>query len=65
MVLQPEASAIKGKLLKDFLPDDVCPLGAHLFTESPGQIYQCDSKDNKAHDSVLVCMNSTYSFGPP
>lgn len=32
-----DSSAMKAQLLSDFLPDDVCPLGAQ-FVESPGQI---------------------------
>ncbi|XP_062114862.1 protein SEMI-ROLLED LEAF 2-like [Humulus lupulus] len=41
-----ESSAIRQQLLNDFLPDDVCPLGAQLFMETPGQIYQRGLKDN-------------------
>ncbi|XP_073288526.1 protein SEMI-ROLLED LEAF 2-like isoform X2 [Primulina huaijiensis] len=41
-----ESSIIKEKLLKDFLPDDVCPLGAQLVTETPGQIYQYGFKES-------------------
>ncbi|KAG8391231.1 hypothetical protein BUALT_Bualt01G0166300 [Buddleja alternifolia] len=40
-----ESSNINEQLLKDFLPDDVCPLGAQLIMETPGQIYQCGSKE--------------------
>ncbi|CAA0808906.1 Uncharacterized protein SHERM_11129 [Striga hermonthica] len=39
-----EASNIKDELLKDFLPDDVCPLGAQLVMETP-QIYHFGSKE--------------------
>ncbi|KAL2461240.1 Uncharacterized protein Adt_44660 [Abeliophyllum distichum] len=42
-----ESSNIKEQLLKDFLPDDVCPLGAQLVTETPGQIYQLDMNENE------------------
>ncbi|KAF4360994.1 hypothetical protein F8388_016803 [Cannabis sativa] len=41
-----ESSAIRQQLLSDFLPDDICPLGSQLFTETPGQIYQRGLKDN-------------------
>lgn len=47
-----ESSAIKQQLLKDFLPDDVHPLGAQLFMETPGQIYQCGLKDNASPNTV-------------
>ncbi|KAK4364377.1 hypothetical protein RND71_015735 [Anisodus tanguticus] len=42
-----QTSIIKDQLLKDFLPDDVCPLGAQLVTEIPRKMYQCGSKDDK------------------
>ncbi|KAL9336325.1 hypothetical protein Peur_070813 [Populus x canadensis] len=41
-----EASTIQEKLLNEFLPDDVCPLGAQLFMDTPKQIDQVDSEDN-------------------
>ncbi|KAI8545848.1 hypothetical protein RHMOL_Rhmol07G0069700 [Rhododendron molle] len=50
--LQPESSIMKEQLLKDFLPDDACPLGAQLFMETPGQVYQFDSQDRKSLDEV-------------
>ncbi|KAL6981194.1 hypothetical protein U1Q18_022825 [Sarracenia purpurea var. burkii] len=43
---------MKEQLLKDFLPDDACPLGAQLFMETPGQIYQFDSKDSKFPNEI-------------
>ncbi|THG22897.1 hypothetical protein TEA_026944 [Camellia sinensis var. sinensis] len=45
-----EISTMKEQLLKDFLPDDACPLGTQLSMETPGQIYQYDSKDDKSFD---------------
>ncbi|XP_022869447.1 uncharacterized protein LOC111388865 isoform X2 [Olea europaea var. sylvestris] len=42
-----ESTNIKEQLLKDFLPDDICPLGAQLVTETPGQIYQLDMNENE------------------
>ncbi|XP_058225278.1 protein SEMI-ROLLED LEAF 2-like isoform X1 [Rhododendron vialii] len=48
----PESSLMKEQLLKDFLPDDACPLGAQLFMETPGQVYQFDSQDRKSLDEV-------------
>ncbi|KAL9398373.1 hypothetical protein Peur_007334 [Populus x canadensis] len=41
-----ELSAKREKLLDEFLPDDVCPLGAQLFMDTPNQIDQVNSKDN-------------------
>ncbi|KAJ6300460.1 hypothetical protein OIU76_021285 [Salix suchowensis] len=41
-----EVSTIQEKLLSEFLPDDVCPLGAQLFMDTPKQTDQIDSKDN-------------------
>ncbi|KAK6162993.1 hypothetical protein DH2020_002834 [Rehmannia glutinosa] len=37
---------IKEQLLKEFLPDDICPLGAHIVIETPGQIYKFGSKEH-------------------
>lgn len=47
-----KSSIIRQQLLNDFLPDDVCPLGAQLFTETPGQIYQFGVKDNGSSNEV-------------
>ncbi|KAB5519501.1 hypothetical protein DKX38_023820 [Salix brachista] len=41
-----EVSTIPEKLLSEFSPDDVCPLGAQLFMDTPKQTDQIDSKDN-------------------
>ncbi|KAJ6749790.1 hypothetical protein OIU85_000424 [Salix viminalis] len=41
-----EVSTTQEKLLSEFLPDDVCPLGAQLFMDTPKQTDQIDSKDN-------------------
>ncbi|KAL9270752.1 SEMI-ROLLED LEAF 2-like protein [Drosera capensis] len=46
---ESEQSTVKDQLLSEFLPDDVCPLGAHLFADSPSKIYHFDSKD-RVHD---------------
>ncbi|PIN14084.1 putative transmembrane protein cmp44E [Handroanthus impetiginosus] len=40
-----ESANIKDELLKDFLPDDICPLGPQLVTETPGKVYQFGSKE--------------------
>lgn len=37
-------SAIREQLLKDFVPDDVCPLGADLFMEMPEQMSESVSE---------------------
>ncbi|KAM7512344.1 hypothetical protein LguiB_011219 [Lonicera macranthoides] len=47
-----ESLALKENLLKDFLPDDACPLGAELFAEEPEQLYQANNKDNKVQDEA-------------
>ncbi|KAK6119239.1 hypothetical protein DH2020_047022 [Rehmannia glutinosa] len=41
-----ESLSIKEQLLKEFLPDDICPLGAHIVIETPGQIYKFGSKEH-------------------
>ncbi|KAL6495698.1 hypothetical protein OROGR_030261 [Orobanche gracilis] len=49
-----EASNIKEELLKEFLPDDICPLGAQLVMETPGQICQFGSKElSEAEHSIF------------
>ncbi|XVF07235.1 hypothetical protein REPUB_Repub06bG0121300 [Reevesia pubescens] len=45
---EPELSAIRAQLLKEFLPDDVCPLGAQLPTDAPHKVYQAGAEDNKS-----------------
>ncbi|KAL0425630.1 UNVERIFIED_CONTAM: hypothetical protein Sradi_1097800 [Sesamum radiatum] len=40
-----ELTNIKEQLVKDFLPDDVCPLGAQLVSETAGKICESGSKD--------------------
>ncbi|GAB2267011.1 hypothetical protein Dimus_001997 [Dionaea muscipula] len=42
---ESEVGTVKEQLLSEFLPDDVCPLGAHVFANTPSEIYQFDSKD--------------------
>ncbi|CAN4110349.1 unnamed protein product [Withania somnifera] len=43
-----KTAAIKDQLLKDFLPDDVCPLGAQLVSETSGKIHHFSSNDDKS-----------------
>ncbi|KAL6569925.1 hypothetical protein OROMI_014439 [Orobanche minor] len=48
------ASNIKEELLKEFLPDDICPLGAQLVMETPRQICQFGSKElSEAEHSIF------------
>uniref|UniRef100_A0A2N9F017 Uncharacterized protein n=1 Tax=Fagus sylvatica TaxID=28930 RepID=A0A2N9F017_FAGSY len=47
-----ESSLVREQLLSAFLPDDICPLGAQLSTETLGQIYQFGLKDNEPLDVV-------------
>ncbi|KAK9682989.1 hypothetical protein RND81_10G111100 [Saponaria officinalis] len=44
-----EICAVKEQLLSEFLPEDVCPLGAQMF-ESPAKIYQFDARISVCHD---------------
>lgn len=39
---EKELCHIRQQLLNDFLPDDVCPLGAQLFMDTKGQAYRFD-----------------------
>ncbi|XP_077209775.1 protein SEMI-ROLLED LEAF 2-like [Tasmannia lanceolata] len=48
-----ESSMIRQQLLNDFLPDDVCPLGAQLFTDAQGQIPLFGSKDYQSFDESM------------
>ncbi|XP_019150941.1 PREDICTED: uncharacterized protein LOC109147732 isoform X2 [Ipomoea nil] len=51
--LTDKTNLIKEQLLRDFLPDDVCPFGTLLLSEIPGQIYQFGSTESKALDEAL------------
>jgi len=42
---------VKEQLLSEFLPDDVCPLGAQMF-ESPLKIYE--SHGSQSQDEVMI-----------
>ncbi|KAK9671045.1 hypothetical protein RND81_12G003000 [Saponaria officinalis] len=44
-----ELCTVKEQLLSEFLPEDVCPLGAQMF-ESPAKIYQFDARISVCHD---------------
>lgn len=45
---ESELSSISEELLNDFIPDDVCPLGAQLFMDAPKKLYQVDSTNSKS-----------------
>ncbi|VFQ92066.1 unnamed protein product [Cuscuta campestris] len=54
--LTDKTNLIKEQLLQEFLPDDVCPLGAQLLNEIPAQIYQFGSKalDEPLHQIITA-----------
>ncbi|XVF38077.1 hypothetical protein REPUB_Repub20aG0066700 [Reevesia pubescens] len=45
---EPELSTIRAQLLNEFLPDDVCPLGAQLPMDAPHKVYQAGAEENKS-----------------
>ncbi|XWS35528.1 hypothetical protein CRYUN_Cryun20dG0004900 [Craigia yunnanensis] len=47
-----ESSKIRNQLLSDFIPDDGCPRGTHLFMETPEQTYESRSIDNQSPEKV-------------
>lgn len=62
--MQNKTAAIKDQLLKDFLPDDVCPLGAQLVSETSGKIYQFGSSDDKSLDEVVGAVSKSLYLSP-
>lgn len=46
-------SIIREQLLNDFVPDDVCPLGAQ-FMDLPRTVYQFDPNDNNSTEEVTA-----------
>lgn len=50
---QAEMCTVKEQLLSEFLPDDVCPLGAQMF-ENPSKIYELDSRQSVCQDVVMT-----------
>ena len=50
---QAEMCTVKEQLLSEFLPDDVCPLGAQMF-ENPSKIYELDSRQSVCQDEVMT-----------
>ncbi|GAB4851611.1 hypothetical protein Ancab_031013 [Ancistrocladus abbreviatus] len=51
-LLESELTTIKEQLLSEFMPDDVCPLGAQLFADTPSKIYQLFASKDRPHDEV-------------
>ncbi|TQE11734.1 hypothetical protein C1H46_002576 [Malus baccata] len=58
-LLDAELSTIREELLSEFLPDDVCPLGAQLCMDAPQKLYQVDSRDSKSmkEDAPIFSMD--------
>lgn len=52
-VLDSESPTIRDQLLKDFMPDDVCPLGAQLFVEAPKDIPQFVPNETESVDEAM------------
>ena len=50
---QADMCNVKEQLLSEFLPDDVCPLGAQMF-ENPSKIYELDPRQSVCHDEVTT-----------
>lgn len=46
-----ESSCIREQLITDFIPDDVCPLGAQLM-EAPAEVYQYEIKGRESPDKA-------------
>ncbi|KAA8518182.1 hypothetical protein F0562_015656 [Nyssa sinensis] len=47
-----KSSTIREQLLNEFLADDVCPLGAQLFMDTPQTVYQFDSNCHKSAEAA-------------
>ncbi|KAL1146385.1 hypothetical protein V6Z11_A11G368500, partial [Gossypium hirsutum] len=43
---EPELSSIRARLLREFLPDDVCALGSQFPTDAPHKVYQANGDDD-------------------
>ncbi|KAK9041398.1 hypothetical protein V6N11_016500 [Hibiscus sabdariffa] len=53
---EPELSTIREQLLNEFLPDNVCPLGAQFSTDAT-HVYQAGAEDNKSIEGALILMD--------
>uniref|UniRef100_A0A803MAB1 Uncharacterized protein n=1 Tax=Chenopodium quinoa TaxID=63459 RepID=A0A803MAB1_CHEQI len=47
-----EICTVREQLLSEFLPDDVCPLGAQMF-DNPSKIYELDPRQSVCHDEII------------
>lgn len=57
-----ESSTIRQQLLNDFIPDDVCPLGAQLFLDAPTKVYQVESKSSTSKEAAPLFSIDEDSF---
>lgn len=51
--LLSQISIIREQLLSDFIPDDVCPLGAQ-FMDPPRTVYHLDPNENNSTEEVTA-----------
>lgn len=51
--LQSELHSIKEQLLNEFLPDDICPLGAQ-FMDTPNKVYLIDPNHSTSLKEVII-----------
>ncbi|XP_026429408.1 uncharacterized protein LOC113325418 isoform X1 [Papaver somniferum] len=52
-MLDSESSTMKQQLLSDFMPDDICPLGAPLYLENPKEVSQFASNEIESVDEAM------------
>ncbi|CAI9779478.1 unnamed protein product [Fraxinus pennsylvanica] len=57
-----EESTIQDQLLKEFKPDDVCPMGAQLFTDTPNRVHQLNSNKHKSVEKAASIIGIDDSF---
>ncbi|EXB52897.1 hypothetical protein L484_004961 [Morus notabilis] len=57
-----ESSTIRHKLLNDFIPDDVCPLGSQLLLDTPEKLYQVDLKSSTSKEAAPLFSIDEDSF---
>lgn len=53
-IWQPELSTIRAQLLREFFPDDVCPLGSQFPTDAPHKLYQASAEENEFFKEVNI-----------
>ncbi|MBA0687739.1 hypothetical protein Goari_015248, partial [Gossypium aridum] len=58
---EPELSSIQARLLREFLPDDVCPLGSQFPTDAPHKVYQASAEENEF--IIKEVLETAYQFG--